>query len=65
MQNADCPAWVRAMDAPGAYAERLTDYAELACKVSYVTTSLPNVTHSIVVCASTSQSSSDLKTTKF
>lgn len=53
------------MDAPGAYAEQLTDYAELACKVSYVTASLPNFTHSIVVWAPASQSSCDLKTTKF
>ena len=64
MHNTDCPAWVTAMDAPGAYAEKLSDYAEVACKVSYVSTVLPNsLTHSIVVCAPALQLVSDVKAT--
>ena len=28
MQNTECPAWVTAMDAPGAWADRLSDLAD-------------------------------------
>lgn len=34
MQNTECPAWVTAMDAPGAWADRLSDLADGAGVVS-------------------------------